>query len=102
MSELQGFQRKYLRGLAHAMKPVVLVGREGVTESVLQVVDQALTDHELIKIRFNDFKAEKKSLSRTIADRTGSELAGMVGHVAIFFREHPDPDKRNIEVPEKS
>jgi RNA-binding protein len=102
MLELQGFQRKYLRGLAHGLKPLVLVGREGLTESVLAVVSQTLLDHELIKVRFNDFKTEKKSICARIAQETDSELAGMVGHVAIFYRPNPDPDKRTIEVPKKS
>ncbi|MBF0446153.1 MAG: YhbY family RNA-binding protein [Magnetococcales bacterium] len=102
MLELQGFQKKYLRGLAHNLKPLVLVGREGVTAAVLLVVDQALLDHELIKVRFNDFKTEKKALCAQIAENSGGDLVGMVGHVAIFYRPHPKVDKRTIKVPEKS
>jgi RNA-binding protein len=102
MLELQGFQKKYLRGMAHSLKPLVLVGREGLTVSVLAFVDQAMLDHELIKIRFNDFKTEKKSICGQISEETGGVLVGMVGHVAIFYRPHPDSDKRTIEVPKKS
>jgi RNA-binding protein len=102
MLELKGFQKKYLRGLAHSLKPLVLVGREGLTPTVVDFVDQALTDHELIKIRFNDFKTEKKEICEKISQQTGGLQAGMVGHVAIFYRPHPKVDKRTIIVPEKS
>ncbi|MBF0358709.1 MAG: YhbY family RNA-binding protein [Magnetococcales bacterium] len=101
MLELQGFQRKYLRGLAHSLKPLVLIGREGITPTVLAFVDQALIDHELLKIRFNDFKTDKKALCAQIAESSGGELVGMVGHVAIFYRPHPEAAKRSIEVPQK-
>lgn len=101
MEGLKGFQKKYLRGLAHTMKPVVLIGQSGLTQGVMQAVDEALETHELIKIKFNDFK-EKNQKIEIIADiegQTGSEMAGMIGHMAIFYRMNPDPEKRKITVP---
>lgn len=99
MSELKGFQKKYLRGRAHTLKPLVWVGREGVSASVVASVDQALTDHELIKIRFHDHKEQKKDLAVHMAQEVEGALVGMIGHVAILFRAHPDPEKRTIELP---
>ncbi|MBF0455194.1 MAG: YhbY family RNA-binding protein [Magnetococcales bacterium] len=102
MLELKGFQKKYLRGLAHSLKPLVLIGREGMTVTVIDFINQALLDHELIKVRFNDFKEEKKSFCARIVEESKCEWVGMVGHVAIFYRPHPNPSKRTIEVPKKS
>lgn len=99
---LDGFLRKFLRGRAHTLQPVVLVGRDGVGASLLKEVDQALEDHELIKIKFNDHKEEKRELVDLIAQETGSSVAGMVGHVAIFYRPRHDPAKRTLVLPKRS
>ena len=95
---LKGSEKKYLRGLAHGLKPLVQVGKKGVTGEIIASVDLALGDHELIKVRFLEFKGEKRALSETIAEKTGSELAGLIGNVAVFFRQHPDPAKRRIRL----
>ena len=58
----------------------------------------ALGDHELIKVRFLEFKDEKKALSQEIAEKTGSELVGLIGNIAIYFRQHPDPAKRKVRL----
>jgi len=92
--KLKGSQRKHLRELAHRMDPIIQIGKRGITGEVKKQIDKALTDHELIKIRFNEFKDEKKDLSASIADETGSELVGMIGHVAIFYRENPEKEKK--------
>lgn len=98
MPELEGFQRKHLRGLAHSLKPVVQVGASGVTESVLRQVDEALTDHELIKVRLFD-PEDKKAAAAELAEGTRSSLCGLVGHTVILFRAHPEDPK--IRVPER-
>ena len=91
---LKGSERKYLRGLAHGMKPVVQIGKHGVTPEAIKQIDQALSDHELIKIKFNEFKDEKEDLSSVIEKETGSECVGMIGHIAIFYRENPEKENR--------
>ncbi|MFH1674895.1 MAG: YhbY family RNA-binding protein [Pseudomonadota bacterium] len=53
MKKLKGFQRKYLRGLTHKLKPVVLIGQKGLTDKVLWSTEKAFEDHELIKIKWN-------------------------------------------------
>ena len=97
--KLKGSEKKYLRGLAHGLKPLVQVGKKGLTEELVASVDLALNDHELIKVRFLEFKGEKKALSEDMAKKTGSELAGLIGNIAVFFRPHPDPAKRRIRLP---
>lgn len=103
MKTLQGFQKKYLRGLAHKMKPVVFVGQKGLTPGVLQSAETALDRHELIKVKFIDFKEKdrKTEISETIENETGARLVGLIGHTAIYYREQKDPEKRRIKVPER-
>ena len=98
MTELTSAQRKQLRKLAHHLDPVVIVGVNGVTESLVNAVDHALQSHELIKVRFNEFKDEKKDLTAQIAEKTKSQIAGILGHVAILYREHEDPEERKIKL----
>lgn len=101
-SPLIGSDRRYLRSIAHHLQPVVHIGKTGLSANVLAEIDRALEQHELIKVRFLDFKAEKKSLSQTIAADTHSEMVGMVGHIAMFYRQHPDPERRHIEIPSRA
>lgn len=103
MSELKGFQKKYLRGLAHSMNPVVLIGQKGVNESVIKSVNEALDTHELIKVKFNEFKEkeQKKELVSVIEEKSQCEQVGMIGHIAIFYKQNKDPKKRKIKVPVK-
>jgi len=96
---LRGKQKRYLRSLAHHLDPVVMVGKNGLSESLIQKVDEALNSHELIKVKFVEYKNEKKKLTEDIAAETGSEVAGMIGHNAILFRKHPEEKKRKIKLP---
>ena len=92
-------QRKYLRSLAHSLDPVVLIGHRGLTGAVVHAAYEALDAHELIKVRFNAHKDEKRALTAELAERTGAHVAGMIGHVAILYREHRDPEQRKIVLP---
>ena len=96
MEPLKGSQRKYLRAQAHHLKPIVIIGAKGVTEHLLVSVDVALKDHELIKVKFAEFKESKKEISEEIAKATESEQVGLIGNIAIFYRQQPDPEKRKF------
>jgi RNA-binding protein len=98
MEKLKGSAKKYLRSLAHHLKPLVMVGRNGVSEQLIASVDAALKDHELIKVKFLDFKEEKKEISQEIATVTKSEVVGIIGNIVIFYRQHPQPELRKIKV----
>ena len=102
-NKLKGFQKKYLRGLAHKAKPVVFIGRNGITDTLNRSINDALTAHELIKIKYIDFKEkEKKTEIAGIIEKThGCEMVGMIGHTAMFYRRHPDDEKRKIVVPSR-
>jgi len=99
MQPLTSAQRKHLRSQAHHLDAVILIGKQGVTDPLVRATDDALLAHELIKVRFNVHKEEKKALTEALCERTGSALAGMLGHVAILYRPHPEDDKRRIVLP---
>ncbi len=84
--------KRKLKAEAHHLKPVVLIGHRGLTDALVGAVDKALEDHELIKVKFNDLKDEKKQLSTEIEQRTGCALVALTGNVAIYYRENPDKD----------
>jgi len=99
MDKLKGSQKKYLRAQAHHLKPLVIIGTKGITGSLIGSVDHALHDHELIKVKFGEFKESKKEISGEIAKITQSELVGLIGNMAVFYRQHPEPEKRKIKIP---
>jgi len=83
-------QKKQLRSKAHALKPIVIVGDKGITYNVLQEIDRALFDHELIKVRINAAdKAEKKQLTQTICEHTQAALIQTIGHIIVIYRKRP-------------
>jgi len=93
--KLTGTQKKYLRGLAHDLKPLIQIGKSGLADKVMAHIDQIFLDHELIKIKFNEFREEKKEMAVEIATRAHCEPVGIIGNIAIFYREHPDKEKRS-------
>ena len=99
MGELKGSQRKYLRGVAHGYKPLVQIGKEGLSESVVRAIDATLESRELIKVKIAAERDEREQFVPIIEARVNCECVGTVGRMAIFYREHPDPEKRKIAVP---
>ena len=99
MGELKGSQRKYLRGVAHSYKPQVQIGKEGLSENVLDAIATALEAHELIKVKIAAERDVREQFVPVIEDRLKCECVGTVGRMAILYREHPDPEKRKIAVP---
>ena len=96
---LSGAQRKFLRGHAHGLEPVVHVGRQGVTDQIVAAVGAELLAHELIKVRLHA-PEDKKAMAAEIARRCTAELAGLVGHVAILYKAHPESPR--IVVPDST
>jgi RNA-binding protein len=103
MGKLKGFQKKYLRGLAHNLKPVVLIGQKGLTDELIKSADQALDRHELIKVKFNEFKekGQKAEITAELCKKIRAEMSGTIGHIAILYREQEDPDKKKIFLPKQ-
>jgi RNA-binding protein len=80
-------QKRYLRGLAHALKPVVLVGGKGITEGVVAETAAALEIHELVKLKVaaEDRAARDLAIDRLL-EATQAALVARIGHVAVFYR----------------
>ncbi len=99
MVTLTNNQRGYLRSMAHNLKPVVQLGKQGLTDVLIAKVDQELNAHELIKVKFLDFQDQKRDFAQIIAERTASTLVEIIGNIAVFYREHADPAEREIILP---
>ena len=100
MNNLSSSQRSYLRSQAHHLEPVLLIGKNGITDGTIDTIDKVLEARELIKIKFREFKDEKLSLTEKITELTNSQVVGVIGHTVIIFRQNPDSDKRQIHIPQ--
>lgn len=91
---LSGKQKRFLRGEAHALEPVVSLGKEGMTESVLAAVRAALESHELIKVRvLENAPIDRKEAAETLPELVKAELAGLIGRILILYKRHPNKPK---------
>ena len=86
MMELTSKQRKILEKAAHDLQPVVIVGGAGVTEGVISMVSNSLKAHELLKIKFNEYKDEKVELTQNICSQCNATLVRIIGNVAILYK----------------
>jgi RNA-binding protein len=86
---LNNSQLRELKARAQKLKPVLKIGKEGLGPGFLKALDDALKHNELLKVKFDDFKAEKKSLSPQIAEKTGSRIIMRVGNVLVLYRRKP-------------
>ena len=95
---LSSSQIRYLRGLAHPLKPVLLLGGKGVTTSVLKELEQALDDHELIKVKLTgaDRAARAADLAKLV-ESSGAEAVQTIGHIAVLYRRNDE--KPQIALP---
>ena len=95
---LNSRQKKILRAKAHDLKPLVLIGKSGVTDGCIQSINEGIDSRELIKIKFIEHKDDKKNLSKIICDKTESEIVGSIGHTIMLFRQNPDKEKQKYKI----
>jgi RNA-binding protein len=89
--ELSERQRKYLRGLGHALNPVLLIGAAGLTPAVIAEARRALHDHELIKVKFRGAERDARDSGLSeLATSTESILVQRVGHTALYYKRRND------------
>lgn len=89
--ELSERQRKYLRGLGHALNPVLLIGNAGLTPGVIAEAKRALEDHELIKVKFRGAERETRDAGLAeLATSTESTLVQRIGHTALYYKRRID------------
>lgn len=86
---LTSSERRALKSRSQSLEPIVKLGHAGMSEAFLQGLDEALTVHGLVKMKFTDFQEDRKTLAPVIAEKTGSALVMQVGHIVVFFREKP-------------
>lgn len=81
--------KKKLRAVAHALKPVVIIGQSGLTAAVLAETEQALECHQLIKVKIRAERNERKLISEKICTQTGALLIQTIGQIAVIYRFNP-------------
>ena len=88
---LSNKQKQFLKGLAHPLKPVVQLGGNGLTEGVVAEIDNALSHHELIKVKVpTDDREEKALIMDAIVRETNSVKLQVIGHTLIIYRQSED------------
>ena len=98
--KLNSGARKYLSAKASLIKPVVMLGKEGASPQLIKALDEALNAHELVKLRFADYKEDRKTISAELAEAVEARLVRIIGNVAVYYRPHKDPEKRRYKLPE--
>jgi RNA-binding protein len=84
-------QRAQLKARAHALEPIVQIGKAGVQEAVVTAVNDALTAHGLIKLKINDDDRDaREAIGEAISVRTESTVVQRVGKVVVLWRRRPD------------
>lgn len=89
MSGLSPAERQKLKGRAHKLDPVVIVGGDGVTAAVIAEIDRCLKSHELIKVRVNADRDERAAMLAEICAKTGAQAVQHIGKILVLFRENP-------------
>jgi RNA-binding protein len=83
-------EKRALKMRAQSLEPIVKLGHAGLSDAFVASLNTALVQHELVKMKFTDFKDQKHELAPQIAERTESALVMQVGNVAVFYRPKPD------------
>lgn len=93
-------QKKHLRTIGHQLNPVVTVGDKGLSQSVLDEIERALNDHELIKVKVvTEDREDKKTIIAELVTQTGATLVQTIGHIALILRkvDKPNPKLSNLK-----
>ncbi|ORJ63625.1 ribosome assembly RNA-binding protein YhbY [Geothermobacter hydrogeniphilus] len=92
MQTLTGKQRRFLRGLGHHLQPVVMIGKDELTAALEASVDEALTAHELIKLKLQEgCLLDRKEVAERLAARTSSAVAQILGRTILLYRPADEP-----------
>jgi RNA-binding protein len=89
MQPLTNPELRKLKARAQRLEPLFKVGKAGLSETFVSSINQALDSHELLKVKFAEFKEEKNALAPALAQKTASHLIMRVGNVAVYFRPKP-------------
>jgi RNA-binding protein len=93
-------QIRHLKNMAHSLKPVIQIGQNGVSESVSRELDNALTHHELLKVKLaSDNREDRLSMIEQLIELSQAEKIQYIGKIVTLFRRNPKQPK--IELPNK-
>lgn len=82
--------RQHLKARAHALKPIIMVGNNGVSAAVNKEIDRALNDHELIKVKIQSTDREaRRQMLAEICEASGAELVQSIGAIGVIYRVKP-------------
>lgn len=97
--KLTGKQKAYLKKLIHDTNPVVMIGGNGVSDQVIRTINEELELKELIKIKFVDFKEQKKELFPQIAEKVNAIAIDLIGNIGILYRQNNNPEQQKVKIP---
>lgn len=88
---MKGRDRAALRADAHHLSPTVHVGAQGLTDTLVESLDDALRTRELVKVKIGKgAEVAARDAAGTLAERTGSEVIQVIGRTVTLYRENPD------------
>ncbi len=92
-------QRSYLRSLGNEMEPILIIGKGGVTDNVVEQLDQALTARELVKVRvLPHTEFDVKEIGESLTCETVSEIVQIIGRNILFYRTPPKNAVKKIDI----
>jgi RNA-binding protein len=94
MDPLSNAQIRALKAQAQRLKAMLKIGKEGLSPQFLAALNELLNYHELVKVKFDEFKEQKKELTPQLAEKSGSHLVTRVGNVVVLYRPKPDEEKQ--------
>jgi RNA-binding protein len=96
---LTGKQNRFLRRLGHHLNPVVLVGKDAISQGLIDSVEEALNQHELIKIKLQEgCLLDRKEVASQLSEQTDSAVVQILGRTILLYR---DSDEHKIDLPKK-
>ena len=96
--QLTGPQKKYLRGIAHSLKPIITVGDKGITPALMTELTSSLEHHELIKVKIRSGdRIQRDAIISELAQACGAQLVGRIGNIASIYKAARD--KPQITLP---
>lgn len=85
-------QKRHLRGLAHSLKPVVMIGNSGITEGVITELNERIAQHELLKVRISgQDRSDRLKMAEDLCEQSNSQLVTTIGHIAVLYRRGEYP-----------
>lgn len=99
MIKLTSSQRSYLTKCSHSVKPVVYIGKEGLTESVAKALNEAFKHNEIVKVKFASNRELKREIALELESFTESVLIRVIGHIAIYYKPFEKREERVIQLP---